>query len=243
MKIFFQQLMFRIKNLMMHIFRYPYTVTISIIVFFMLLFGLVTQTGIGFRSEAKRLRVNFEKSDSIRALIVEKNSNINICTQALANQYRYINTYKEQHLDVAEKFETFYYAFVLILSIATVVATLLIVLIARNGWQNQPLSIKAAFLGFFFTASLIGVLMNTFNNAENANKNISKYFYFTNLQTNIYDALAIDSVLDIHCKDSTLKRVFWDNNKNMKENMNLFLDIKADKIPPAPDINKSIGGH
>lgn len=243
MRNFFQQIILHIKNLMMHIFRYPYTITIFILIFFVLIFIITTQTDIGFKPVAKSIIDRLEKSDSIRDSLVEKNGIKNPCTQALFNQYRYINIYKEQHLDVAKHFEIYYYGFVLILIIATVSATIMVVIIARTGWQNQHLSIKAAFIGFFFTASLMGAFMNTFNNADNVNKNISKYFYFTNLQTNIYNVLAIDSVLDKHCADSTLLRVFWENNKNMQDNMNLFLDIKADKIPATPDINKSIGGH
>jgi hypothetical protein len=180
-----------------------------------------------------------DTAEKIRHDFIRSRANINACTKALYNQYEYINTYKDQHLHVATNFETYYFSFVLILTISAVVASIMAVLIARVGWQNQTPGTKAAFIGFFFTASLAGVMMNTFNNAENVNKNISKYFYFTNLQTNIYDALAVDAAFDRRCADSSLLQVFWDNNKNMKDNMNLFLDIKADKIP-ATDINKTI---
>lgn len=240
MKNIFLQLYDRVKALVLRIFSYPYSIALSILCFFLLLFLFSTKTNLGFLPAATKLVANMESSDSIRDVMVYKHADVNPCTKALANQYSYINNYKKQHLEIAQNFNLYYYAFALIIVISTVASTLLGILIARTGWQNQSSSIKSAFIAFFFTASLTGVLMSTFNNAENANKNISKYFYFTNLQTNIYDALAVDTSLNRRCVDSSLMRVFWENNKNIKENMNLFLDIKADKIPSTPDMS-SIG--
>ena len=230
----------RIKTVVLKVFSYPYSIAICILCFFLILFIFSTKTNLGFLPVATRLVSNMESSDSIRDVMVYKNANLNPCTRALANQYSYINNYKKQHLAIAQNFNLYYYAFALIVVIATVASTLLGILIARTGWQNQSSSVKSAFVAFFFTASLTGVLMSTFNNAENANKNISKYFYFTNLQTNIYDAMAVDTALDSACTNGTLMNIFLENNKNIKENMNLFLDIKADKIPSTPDMS-SIG--
>ena len=231
-----------LKNLKLiatRVLAYPYSLTIAIVLFFIVLFFITAESKYVFRRVAKNMVDTLENSEAIRRDFIQQKANANQCTQALYNQYLYINSYKQQHLHVATNFETYYFSFVLILNISAVVASIMAVLIARLGWQNQTPGVKAAFIGFFFTASLMGVLMNTFNNADNVNKNISKYFYFTNLQTNIYDVLAVDTAFDRRCADSSLLRVFWDNNKNMKENMNLFLDIKADKIP-ATDIGKTV---
>lgn len=231
-----------LKNLKLittRVLAYPYSLTIAIVLFFMTVFWITAETKYVFRRVAKNIVDTLEHSEVIRRDFIQHKANVNYCTQALYNQYLYIDSYKQQHLDVATHFETYYFSFVLILIISAVVASIMGVLIARSGWQNQTPGVKAAFIGFFFTASLTGVFMNTFNNAENVNKNISKYFYFTNLQTNIYDVLAVDTAFDRRCADSSLLRVFWDNNKNMKDNMNLFLDIKADKIP-STDINKTV---
>lgn len=225
--------------MLLRVLGYPYTITIGILFFFASVFWITAETKYVFRNVANNMADTLERSEAIRHDFIQKNAAANFCTQTLYNQYLHIHTYKQQHLKMAMLFETYYFSFALILAIAAVVGSIMAVLIARTGWQNQRPGVKAAFIGFFFTASLTGVLMNTFNNAENVNKNISKYFYFTNLQTNIYDALAIDSDLNRRCTDSSLLRVFWDNNKNMKDNMNLFMDIKADKIP-ATDINKTV---
>lgn len=235
MKPFFANLV----ALFSRIFKYPYTITIGIIIFFFSVFWITAETKYVFRNVARNMIDTLENAEKIRRDFIQQHAGANQCTKALYNQYLYIDSYKQQHLHVATNFETYYFAFVLILTIAAVVASIMGVLIARTGWQNQSPGMKAAFIGFFFTASLTGVFMNTFNNADNVNKNISKYFYFTNLQTNIYDALAIDTTFDRRCADSSLLRVFWENNKNMKDNMNLFLDIKADKVP-ATDISKTV---
>jgi hypothetical protein len=228
-----------LKQLLNRVLGYPYTITIAIVLFFLTLFWVTAETKYVFRRVAKNLVDTLENSEAIRHNFIQQKAGTNHCTQALYNQYLYIDTYKQQHLHVATNFETYYFAFVLILTISAVIASIMAVLIGRTGWQNQTPGIKAAFIGFFFTASLTGVLMNTFNNADNVNKNISKYFYFTNLQTNIYDVLAVDTAFNRRCADSSLLRVFWDNNKSMKDNMNLFLDIKADKIP-STDIGKTV---
>lgn len=228
-----------LKQLFTRVLSYPYTITIAIVLFFISIFWITAETKYVFRRVARNLVDTLGNSETIRHDFIRQKAPANHCTQALYNQYRYINSYKQQHLNVATNFETYYFSFALILSIAAVVASIMGVLIARTGWQNQTPGVKAAFIGFFFTASLTGVLMNTFNNADNVNKNISKYFYFTNLQTNIYDVLAIDTAFNRRCSDSSLLRVFWDNNKSIKENMNLFLDIKADKIP-STDINTTV---
>jgi len=228
-----------LKLLATRVLAYPYTITIAIVLFFISVFWVTAETKYVFRRVAKNMVDTLDNSEAIRHQFIQQKANINHCTQALYNQYLYIDSYKQQHLHVATNFETYYFAFTLILTIAAVIASIMAVLIGRTGWQNQTPGIKAAFIGFFFTASLTGVLMNTFNNADNVNKNISKYFYFTNLQTNIYDVLAVDTAFERRCADSSMLRVFWDNNKNMKDNMNLFLDIKADKIP-STDIGKTV---
>jgi hypothetical protein len=101
---------------------------------------------------------------------------------------------------------------------------------------------RAAFIGFAFSASFSGLCIKVFNNAENADKNVNQYFYFTNLQTNIYNVFGVTDSLNKRCADSTLIKVFNENNENMKKNLNLFLDIKADKVPTT-DINSVIQGN
>lgn len=242
MKVFLQQLAANIKKTITITIGYPYSITIFIIGFFTLFFFLATEIrNFGFKNIATTMINDLEKSDKVRDSMINSYANVNNCTKALANQYNYIKFYKKQHVNVAKEFEVFYYAFVLILVISSVVSGLMGVLIAKNGWQHQSKSIRAAFIGFVFCASFSGVCMNVFNNAENASKNATQYFYFTNLQTNIYNVFGIADSLDKKCGDSSLIKVFCENNKNMKENMNLFLDIKADKVPTT-DINTAIGG-
>ncbi len=215
--------------------------TIVIIFSFGIVFlAFVEINGFGFRHAAERVTKDIVEADKARDSLIDKYKNTNKCTQALANQYNYIRLYKKQHMDMAQTFEVYYFAFVLILVIASVGSSIIGVLITRIGWQNQPIYVRAVFLGFFFSASFSAVCMNVFNNAENSSKNITKYFYFTNLQTNIYDALVVGDSLNVRCKDSTLLKVFWENNKNMKDNLNLFFDIKTDNVP-ATDINKTVG--
>jgi predicted PurR-regulated permease PerM len=237
---FFQTVAERIRNSFQNLFSSPLSTALSIIVFFCIIF-YVGRSSIGFTKMAIDIDSSLKKADCIRDSMVHVNANYNSSTKALANQYFYIDQYKQQHIRVAKTFEIYYYSFTLILIIASLISTILGVLIARTGWENQSAKMKAAFMGFFFSASLTGIFINVFNNSQNATNNINKYFYFNNLQTNIYEALAIDSLLPQKTKDTSLVKLFWETNKNIKENMNLFLDIKADKIPATPDINKVAG--
>jgi hypothetical protein len=234
----------QLLNCIKKIVGFPYCITITIVGFFVFVFFIIVfSNSIGFGHVAEILAEDFQNADTLRTKLVLQYSSTNNCTQALVNQYQYLGEVKKQHLFVTKKFEVYYYGFVLVAIIATVVASIIGVLIARTGWQNQRPAVKAMFIGFFFSASLAVACMNVFNNSENSNKNISKYFYYTNLQTNIYNAIGSGDTTKLNnaCTDSTLLKVFWENNKNLKENMNLFLDIKADKIPSSPDINKVTG--
>lgn len=231
-----------LKKLFQTLLSYPFSITLTIIIFF----AVVFLTGVshwGFNGIANNISADLRKADSIRDSLVLAHADKSSYTKALANQYRYINQYKRQHYRVARTFEVYYYALVLVLALASLVATLIGVIIARTGWENQSPRIKAAFAGFFFCASVTAVLINVFNSSENAANNISKYFYFNNLQTNIYEGLAIDSVYNPKKRDSLLYDLFISTNKNIKENMNLFLNIKAEKIPATPDLNKLSGSQ
>lgn len=241
MKVFLQQMINSFKKTISTALGYPYSITILIVGFFTIFFFAMTGLkSVGFKHMAKIMRSDIETSDKIRDSLVNNYANVNNCTRALANQYRYIKHYKNQHVAIAEQFEVYYFGFVLISVIAAVVSGLMGLLIARNGWQNQHQSTRAAFIGFIFCASFSGILTKVFNNAENADKNVTHYFYFTNLQTNIYNVFGQTDSLDKRCADSSLLKVFSENNKNMKENMNLFLDIKAENVPTT-DINSALG--
>ena len=191
MKNFFQLLATNIKLAISKAFSYPLTISILIILFFCIVYFVTTFTrGFGFEKMAGKMNTDIAYSEKTRDSLIDNNKPINYCTQALSNQYYFIKRYKQQHFDLAQQFETNYYAFVLILAISAVVSSILAISIGRTGWQNQSPAMRAAFFGFFFCTSLSGVFIKVFNCAENADKNVTKYFYFTNLQTNIYNVLA-----------------------------------------------------
>ena len=223
MKVFLKQFMRNIKMTLKKTLGYPISITILIILCFVIFFFFMTSfRSIGFKHMANVMLTDIKNSDKVRDSLVNSYANVNNCTTALANQYKYIKNYKHQNVALAEQFEVYYYGFVLISIIGAVLAGLLGILIAKDGWQHQPKSTRAAFIGFVFCASFSGVCVKVFNNAENANKNVNQYFYFTNLQTNIYNVFGMPDSLNNRCADSTLVKVFNDNNENMKKKYEPF---------------------
>jgi hypothetical protein len=221
-------------------FKNPYSITVGIILSMILLFGFMSITPFGFKCIGNKITKDFELADATRDSLIKIKGEADSNAKAIKNQYDYLGALKKQYLEIGYSFEVYYYSFITILVISTVITTILTAVIAKKGWDSQSSNLQATFFGFFFCASAAGVFISVFNYSQNSTDNINKYFYMTNLQTNIYDVLGADPLSSSFNKDTSILNVFNANNKNLKENMNLFINVKAESIP-VTDINKVLG--
>ncbi len=222
-------------------FKKPYSLTLLIICLFVIFYILLSDFGWGYANTPHKIICAFSQADKLRTDAIKLCGNSSANTKAIANQYYYINTLKSAYITTAETIGVHYYALVTVLIIASVASTILVAIIARKGWKKQNAFIKAAFYGFFFCSSLPGVLVSTLNFSQNSSSNLDKYFYLTNLQTDIYNAITVDPPKSPKIdKDSLLLKTFNDVNENLKKNMNLFLDVKAENIPSTSDVNAEL---
>ena len=220
----------------------PFSITAGVILFMALLFSFMTLTPFGYRATEKAVKVDFVNSDKVRDAAVMAKVKTSANAAAIANQYGYFGQLKNQYLDLASAFEIYYYGFITVLVLSVVATTIFVAVIAKKGWDGQSANLQAAFYGFFFCSSMAGIFISVFNYSQNSADNINKYFYLTNLQTNIYDVIIADPVKPLlFNKDSLELAVFNANDRNLKDNMNLFLNIKSESIPAVPDISKVLG--
>jgi len=224
----------------------PYTVTIAVLAIFGLVYISSALLPFGFRNIGHTINGDLEVADKTRDTII--NSRIKFNQQipnenAVINQYNYIGALKKQYLDVAMNYEVHYYTFVTMLVLASACLTMVIAVISQGGWQTQSPILKAAFYGLFFVSSVSGIFVSVFSYSQNSGDNVNKYFYLTNLQTNIYNVITVNSDFKSNGtislkRDSDLLKVFVENNENLKSNLNLYLNIKAESIPSTPDVTK-----
>jgi hypothetical protein len=222
-------------------FKKSYSLTLLIITAFGIFYTLMCDFGWGYASTPKKIICAFTQADKLRDNAINLYRNATPNTKAIANQYDYVNTLKSAYITTAETIGVHYYALVTVLIVASVASSIIVAVIARKGWKKQSPLIKAAFYGFFFCSSLPGVLVSTLNFSQNSSSNIDKYFYLTNLQTDIYNAITVDPPASAKLdKDSLVFKTFNDVNDNLKKNMNLFLDVKAENIPSTSDVNSEL---
>jgi membrane-associated HD superfamily phosphohydrolase len=162
------------------------------------------------------------------------------CIKGLYNQYMLIDAYKKQFLFIASRYQILYFSCTVMTIAATIVLAILGFAIVSKGWANSDLLYRALFLSLFFYTTFLGLVPKVYEHDRNAERNITKYFTLTNLQNDIYNIVAIKPGTYTHAIDSVQCKVFNDVNQTLKENRNLFIDIKADEIPTKIDVSESL---
>lgn len=237
---------FKSKGMTSFFLNRPYAVTVAVLAIFGFIYISSALMPFGFKRIAGRINSDLLVADHTRDTII--NSRIKFNQQipnenAVINQYNYINALKKQYLDVATDYEVHYYSFITMLVLASACLTMVIAVIAQGGWQMQAPVLKAAFYGLFFVTSVAGIFVSVFSYSQNSGDNVNKYFYLTNLQTNIYNVITVNSDFKSDGtrslkRDSDILKVFVENNENLKNNLNLYLNIKVESIPSTPDVTK-----
>ena len=111
-------------------------------------------------------------------------------TQKLREQYFVIAEIKKSYLFMAQRFNSYGYAFTIFFAISSILSGILGFLLIKKGWDaTDSFYLKSSFLIIFFCTTLFGILPSVFNTKENAKNNLNKYNYFSGLQIDIYDLI------------------------------------------------------
>lgn len=182
-------------------------------------------------SSTKQIQSDFAERDQIirKAIYGKKSAFVQI--KKLQEQYAITETIKKSYFYIARKFNSYDFAFNIVFTFCSIISAMLAFLVVKKGWDNlKDFYLKSAFLIFFFSTSMFGVLPSVLNNKENAKNNLDKYNYYNGLQMDIYNLVKNNNhflpdhpdSLDIHIANI---------NVNIKQNQNLYFDMKTEGIP------------
>ncbi|NQY05493.1 MAG: hypothetical protein HRT68_04620 [Flavobacteriaceae bacterium] len=177
----------------------------------------------------------FESKDCILENAVFEVSSTQPEIKQLKEQFLVIAEIKNSYLFMAEKYSAFNYTFSIFLTLFSIISGILGFIILKKGWDNiKNYYLKASFLIAFFCSTLFGVMPSVFSAKENIKNNLTKYYFYSGLQVDIY-GLAKDN--KGYLKRNTPQSLDSLNleinaiNQKIKENQNLYFDINIDKIP------------
>ena len=185
-----------------------------------------------FNNFAENINTQFRKRDSIiEKTVLEDKSKLPQKTK-LKQQYIIAKETKKTYFIMAKSFNSFGYAFTVLFVISSIASAALAFLVLKKGWDNtESFYLKSAFLIFFFSASLFGILPKVFYNKENTKNNLDKYNYYSQLQIDIYELMQDNKryIADENYKklDSCITSI----NERIKANQDLYFDTDISKVP------------
>ena len=189
--------------------------------------------------DANQLKERFLYNDSVH------NNIGTLKMDYLKMQYRAIGFAKEHHKETGRVYYTNYYTFTVILSIATILTAILLIIIANKGWQQAEPLAKVSFFSFFAISSFFGVMTVSLNQKQNYENNFKQYIFYDKVQNNILTFVntseKYDSVKSKNVVDSFIVAI----NTDLRSNNQFFLDIDASKISLdeiSSKLGKSVNG-
>ena len=158
----------------------------------------------------------------------------------LKMQYEAIGFAKQHHKETGRVSYANYYTFTVILSIATILTAILLIIIANNGWQKATPLAKVSFFTLFSISSFFGVMTATLGQKENYENNFKQYIFYDKVQNNILTFVntseKFDSVKSKNLVDSFIVAI----NSDLRNNNQFFMSIDASKIS-LDDISSKLG--
>jgi hypothetical protein len=189
--------------------------------------------------DGNQLKDRFLYNDSVH-------NNIGIVKmEYLKMQYKAIGFAKEHHKETGRVYYTNYYTFTVILSVATILTAILLIIIANKGWQQAEPLAKVSFFSFFAISSFFGIMTVSLNQKQNYENNFKQYIFYDKVQNNILTFVntseKYDSVRSKNVVDSFIVAI----NTDLRSNNQFFLDIDASKISLdeiSSKLGKSVNG-
>ena len=208
-----------------------FVISLSILVIFLIIgfFCLVSMYGVTDRmyrpiEEANILKENFLINDSVH------NNIGNNKMSYFKMQYKSIGLAKNHHKETGRVYFVNYYTFTVLLSVATILTAILLIIIANNGWQQAKDYAKVSFFSFFAISTFFGVMTVSLGQKENYENNFKQYIFYDKVQNNILTFIntseKYDSVKSKNIVDSFIVAI----NTDLRNNTNFFLNIDANKV-------------
>ncbi len=188
-----------------------------------------------YTETAEIVKKTFYNRDSIIQQSILADTSKSIPVQKLREQYFAIAEIKKSYLFMAQRFNSYGYAFAIFFAISSILSGILGFLLIKKGWDaTDSFYLKSSFLIIFFCTTLFGILPNVFNTKENAKNNLNKYNYFSGLQLDIYDLIKDNKGFikrNTAASTDSLNLTISSINKSIKDNQDLYFDTFIDKVP------------
>lgn len=153
----------------------------------------------------------------------------------LRELYSFISHAKEVNIITAVNYNAYGFSFTVLFAIFSVISGILGFLILRKGWDNvNNFYLKSSFLVAFFFSTVFGILPNVFNNKKNTEENLKNFFYYNELQIDIYTLVKDNKGYfkrNTTASLDSLRKEIISINEQMKKNQDLFFEINLDRIP------------
>lgn len=155
-------------------------------------------------------------------------------------QYKSISYAKEHHKEIGRIYYANYYTFTVILTLATILSAIVLIVIANKGWQAADTLAKVSFFSFFAVSSFFGIMITTLGQKENSESNFKQYLFYDKVQNNILTFVntseKFDSLKSKNIVDSFIVAI----NNDLRNNNQFFISIDANKVS-LDDISGKLG--
>jgi hypothetical protein len=158
----------------------------------------------------------------------------------LKMQYKAISHAKEHHKEIGRIYYANYYTFTVILTIATILGAIVLVIIANKGWQAADTLAKVSFFSFFAISSFFGIMISTLGQKENLESNFKQYLFYDKVQNNILTFVNTSEKFDSSQTRNIVDSFIIAINNDLRNNNQFFISIDANKVS-LDDISGKLG--
>jgi len=184
-------------------------------------------------------KANLEKEGFFMADSVHANIGVNKIA-FLKMQYRSLSYSKDHHKEIGRIYYANYYTFTVLITLATILSAIFLIIIANKGWQSADALAKVSFFCFFSISTFFGIMITTLGQKENSENNFKQYLFYDKMQNNILTFVntseKYDSIKSKNIVDSFIVAI----NTDLRNNNQFFISIDANKVT-LDDISSKLG--
>ncbi len=158
----------------------------------------------------------------------------------LKMQYQSISHAKEHHKEIGRIYYANYYTFTTILTLATILGGIVLIIIANKGWQAADTLAKISFFSFFAISTFFGIMINTLGQKENSESNFKQYLFYDKVQNNILTFVNTSEKYDSAKAKNLVDSFIVAINNDLRNNNQFFISIDANKVS-LDDISGRLG--
>jgi hypothetical protein len=158
----------------------------------------------------------------------------------LKMQYQSISHAKEHHKEIGRIYYANYYTFTVILTLATILGAIILIVIANKGWQAADTLTKISFFSFFAISTFFGIMITTLGQKENSESNFKQYLFYDKVQNNILTFVNTSEKYDSAKSKNLVDSFIVAINNDLRNNNQFFISIDANKVS-MDDISGKLG--